>query len=52
MRKTTPDTSCREQARELCAPRGCAEKQVSIKSAKYRPDTDILHFSVTAVKTR
>ena len=27
--KTTPDTSCREVARELCAPKGCAEKQVS-----------------------
>ena len=26
--KTTPDTSCSEQARELCAPKGCAEKQV------------------------
>ena len=26
--KTTPDTSCREESRTLCAPRGCAEKQV------------------------
>ena len=26
--KTTPDTSCREESRTLCAPQGCAEKQV------------------------
>ena len=26
--KTTPETSCREESRTLCAPRGCAEKQV------------------------
>ena len=25
--KTTPETSCREEPRRLCAPRGCAEKQ-------------------------
>ncbi len=30
VKKTTPDTSCREESRELCAPKGCAEKQVSI----------------------
>ena len=26
--KTVPETSCREESRILCAPRGCAEKQV------------------------
>ena len=26
--KTTPQTSCREESRTLCAPKGCAEKQV------------------------
>merc|ERR1712032_331819 len=27
VKKTTPDTSCSEQSRQLCAPKGCAEKQ-------------------------
>ena len=26
--KTTPETSCRKESRTICAPRGCAEKQV------------------------
>ena len=30
MNKTTPETACREEPRTLCAPRGCAEKQVWI----------------------
>jgi len=30
VRKTTPETACREEPRTLCAPRGCFQEQVCI----------------------
>ena len=54
VKKTTPDTSCSEQSRQLCAPKGCAEKQVEypLTCKILKNILFYVHFSVTAVRTR
>ena len=47
VKKTTPDTFCSEQSRQLCAPKGCAEKQVEYLSNSTIKKCLIFYISVS-----
>ena len=48
--KYSPETTCREVSRQLCAPRGCAEKEVELTLGNQA--ILIIHSSVKVARPR
>ena len=48
--RTTPDTKCRQQSRELCANKPCLEERVNISSLYC--DEQMIHQRLSNVRMR